>query len=290
VLGLPLALCSSLCWGVSDFVAGMQARKVPLLRVLLISQGIGLACVGVILAIRGTGAPAFAHVWPALAAGLAGTAALAAFYRALAVGSMSIVAPISATGVVVPVAVGIAGGDRPAAIQLAGIVAASVGVVLASREGGGERAGEGDGESAQATRAMTPATIGLSLIAALGFGSFFVGMRSAARADVLWALFFARGAGVTMLVIALLIVRPPRLPDRRRLVPLAVVGVLDLGANALYAVATHHGLLSEVAVASSLYPLATVILARVVLGERVRRVQELGIAAAVAGVAMMAAG
>ncbi len=282
MLGLPLALCSSLCWGVSDFVAGMQARKVPLLRVLVISQGLGLACVAVILAIRGTAPPAFAHVWPALAAGLAGTAALAAFYRALAVGSMSIVAPISATGVVVPVVVGIAGGDRPAAIQLAGIVAASIGVVLASREQ------QHDVESSE--RRMTPATVGLSLIAALGFGSFFVGMRSAARADVLWALFSARAAGVTMLVIALLIVRPPRLPDRGRLLPLAVVAVLDLGANALYAVATHHGLLSEVAVASSLYPLATVILARVVLGERVRRVQELGIAAAVAGVAMMAAG
>jgi len=282
VLGLPLALCSSLCWGVSDFVGGIQARKVPLLRVLLISQGMGLACVGVIVAIRGTGPPAFAHVWPAIAAGLAGTAALAAFYRALAVGSMSVVAPIAATGVVVPVAVGIAGGDRPAAIQLAGIVAASIGVVLASREQ------QHDVEPSE--RRMTPATVGLSLIAALGFGSFFVGMRTAARADVLWALFSARGAGVTALVIATLIVRPARLPDRGRLLPLAVVAVLDLGANALYAVATHHGLLSEVAVASSLYPLATVILARVVLGERVRRVQELGILAAVAGVAMIAAG
>jgi drug/metabolite transporter (DMT)-like permease len=282
VLGLPLALCSSVCWGVSDFVGGMQARKVPLLRVLVISQGLGLACVAVILAIRGTGPPAFAHVWPALAAGLAGTAALAAFYRALAVGSMSIVAPISATGVVVPVAVGIAGGDRPAAIQLAGIVAASIGVVLASREQ------QHDVESSD-TR-MAPATIALSLIAALGFGSFFVGIRSAARVDVLWALFFSHAAGVTMLVIAILIVRPPRLADRGRLLPLSVVAGLDLGANVLYAVATHHGLLSEVAVASSLYPLATVILARVVLGERVRRVQEIGIVAAVAGVAMMAAG
>jgi drug/metabolite transporter (DMT)-like permease len=282
VLGLPLALCASLCWGVSDFVAGMQARKVPLVRVLLISQGMGLICLAVILAIRGTGPPAFAHVWPALAAGLAGTAALAAFYRALAVGSMSVVAPIAATGVVVPVAVGIATGDRPAAIQLAGIVAASVGVVMASREQ------QHDVEPSE--RRMTPATIGLSLIAALGFGTFFVGMRSAARADVLWALFWSHVAGVTMLMVAFLAVRPPPLPDRGRLLPLAVVAVLDLGANVLYGVATHHGLLSEVAVASSLYPLATVILARVVLGERVRRVQELGIVAAVAGIAMMAAG
>jgi drug/metabolite transporter (DMT)-like permease len=279
VFAIALALGSSLSWGVSDFVAGLQARKVPLLRVLLISQGLGLSCVIVILVVRGTGPPAFAHVWPAIAAGLAGTAALAAFYRALAVGSMSIVAPISATGVVVPVAVGIAGGDRPAAIQLAGIVAASVGVVLASRE----RSGETD-------RRMSRATVGLSLIAAIGFGSFFVGLRSAARADVLWALFASRGAGVTALIVAMLIVRPPRLPDRGALLPLAVVAALDLGANGLYAIATRHGLLSEVAVASSLYPLATVVLARLVLGERVRRVQELGIAAAVVGIAMIAAG
>jgi drug/metabolite transporter (DMT)-like permease len=279
VLGLPLALGSSLCWGVSDFVAGMQARKVPLLRVLLLSQAMGLECVGVILVIRGVGPPAFSHVWPAIGAGLAGTAALAAFYRALAVGSMSIVAPISATGVAVPVVVGIAGGDRPAAIQLVGIVAASIGVVLASREGTGR---------AQPT--MSSATIGLSLIAAVGFGTFFVGLRSAARADVLWALFASRGAGVTVLVIATLIVRPARLPSRRTLLPLAVVAALDLAANGLYAIATRHGLLSVVAVGSSLYPLATVVLARVVLGERVRRVQELGIVAAVAGVAMIAAG
>jgi len=282
VLGLPLALCSSLCWGVSDFVAGMQARTVPLLRVLLISQSFGLECLAVILAIRGTGPPSFVHLWPAVAAGLAGTAALAAFYRALAVGSMSVVAPISATGVAVPVVVGIAQGERPATVQLLGIVAASIGVVLASRE-------QADGPSA-AGRQMTRTTVLLSLIAAAGFGSFFVGLRSASRYDVLWALFASRGAGVTALLAATLIVRPPRLQDRRRLLPLAAVAALDLGANGLYAVATRHGLLAEVAVGSSLYPLATVVLARIVLGERVHRLQELGIAAAIAGVAMMAAG
>jgi drug/metabolite transporter (DMT)-like permease len=281
MFAIALALGSSLSWGISDFVAGLQARKVPLLRVMLISEGIGVACLAVILVVRGQGPPAFAYVWPAAAAGLAGTAALAAFYRALAIGRMSIVAPISSTGVVVPVVVGIAGGDRPAAIQVVGIVAASVGVVLASRE----QAGETDGE-----RRMNATTVGLALIAAIGFGSLFVGLRSAAKADVLWALFDARGTGMAALVVATLIVRPPRLPDRQALLPLTVVAALDLGANGLYAVATRHGLLSEVAVASSLYPLATVILARAVLGERVHRMQELGIAAAVAGVAMIAAG
>jgi drug/metabolite transporter (DMT)-like permease len=260
----------------------MQTRAVPLLRVLLISQSFGLECLGAILLIRGTGPPAFAHLWPAIAAGLAGTAALAAFYRALAVGSMSIVAPIAATGVVVPVVVGIAQGERPAAIQLVGIVAASVGVVLASREQSEEPSPDG--------RGMTRTTLLLSLIAAAGFGSFFVGLRSAAHYDVLWALLASRGAGVAMLLVATLIVRPPRLGDRWRLLPLSVVAALDLGANGLYAVATRHGLLAEVAVGSSLYPLATVVLARIVLGERVHRIQELGIVAAIVGVAMIAAG
>ncbi|HTX44653.1 MAG TPA: EamA family transporter [Solirubrobacteraceae bacterium] len=282
MLGLPLALCSSLCWGVSDFVGGLQARTVPLLRVLLISQSFGLECLAVILIIRGAGPPAFVHVWPAIAAGLAGTAALAAFYRALAIGSMSIVAPISATGVAVPVVVGIAQGERPAAIQLAGIVAASIGVVLASRER--------SEEPSPADERTTRITVLLALIAAAGFGSFFVGLRSASHYDVLWALFASRGAGVAALLVATLIVRPPRVKERWRLLPLSAVAVLDLGANGLYAVATRHGLLAEVAVGSSLYPLATVVLARIVLGERVHRLQEVGIAVAIAGVAMIAAG
>jgi drug/metabolite transporter (DMT)-like permease len=267
---------------VSDFVAGTQARKMPVLRVLLVSQGLGLAAVIIALVINGTGPPDLARMAPAVGAGVAGIAALGAFYRALAIGSMSIVAPIAATGVAVPVIVGIAGGDRLAGVQLAGIIAAAVGVALASREHPDRPAAEG--------RGLTRTSILLALVAALGFGSFFVGLRVTARHDVLWALFGARGAGVIALSLAAVAVRPPGWPERRSLLPLATVACLDLVANVLYAVATRHGLLSEVAVASSLYPVATVLLARVVLGERVRRVQELGILAAIAGVAMIAAG
>jgi drug/metabolite transporter (DMT)-like permease len=280
VTALALALTSSLCWGVADFVGGLQSRRVPLLVVMLISQWVGLLGLLVLLGLRGTGPPELIRLVPAALAGTAGLAALAAFYRGLAIGTMSIVAPIAATGVAVPVIVGVAGGDRPGGLQLAGLVAATIGVVLASREG--------DVSDVSAARRRT--SIGLALVAALGFGSFFVGLRISARTDVLWALLAARATGCACL-LALAVGQRVRLSGLGVSLPLLVIaGLLDLSANATYALATRHGLLSVVAVASSLYPLATVALARLVLKERVRRVQEFGIAAAVLGVVLLAAG
>jgi drug/metabolite transporter (DMT)-like permease len=192
---------------------------------------------------------------------------------------MSIVAPISATGAVVPLIVGVAGGDRPAILQVAGLAAAIVGVVLASRERGPGVDGPPAGR----------ASIALALVAALGFGSFFVGLRISARADVPWALFAARITGVACLAAFVWLRRTP-IGVGRSLGPFALVGALDLAANASYALATRHGLLSIVAVAASLYPLATVVLARLLLGERVRRLQEVGIVTALLGIALIAAG
>ncbi len=280
--GLSLALCASLFWGVADFIGGLQSRRIALLHVLLVSQAIGLAVLLVVLVISVHGPPAAVRLVPAALAEIAGVAGLAAFYRALAIGTMSIVAPIAATGVCIPVVVGIAGGEHPASLQLAGIVATIAGVVLASREQ------HPDPGSAGARAARV--SIVLALAAALGFGSFAVGIRSSAQADVLWALVASRAAGVAVLALAYSLRRPERGIGRTGLVPLTVMGILDLTATGAYAIATRHGLLSAVAVAASLYPLVTVTLARVLLGERVRRIQELGIAAALAGIAMIAAG
>jgi drug/metabolite transporter (DMT)-like permease len=283
VLGLGLALSASLGWGVADFIGGLQARRLPLLYVMLLSQGIALAVLIVVVAVAGHGPPRVERLWPAAAGGLAGIAGLAAFYRALAIGTMSIVAPIAATGVSLPVIVGIADGERPAALQLVGIAAAIAGVVLVSREPDRDDAG----------RRVARTSVLLAVLAAIGFGALAVGLRSSARADVLWALVAARGAGWVAVATAFLAWGVPRRHDvafRSRLPVLAAMGTLDLGAEGLYALATRHGLLSVVAVAASLYPLATVILARSLLGERVRRIQELGIVAAVAGIALIAAG
>ena len=280
MLGLGLGLTSSLCWGVSDFIGGLSARRLPLLFVMVSSQAVGLAVVIGVVAIRGTGAPALVRLLPAVGGGLAGIAALTSFYRALAIGTMSVVAPIAATGVSVPVVVGIARGDHPAASQLVGIVIAVIGVVLASREHG---PGVED-------RGASRASVALALLAAAGFGCYFVGVQSSARADPMWALLASRVAGVALLLVVAAVQGGIAVARPGRLWPLALMGVLDVSATGFYAVATRHGLLSVVSVAASLYPLATVLLARVVLGERVRRVQELGIAAALAGVVLMAAG
>ncbi len=199
MLGIALGLSSSLSWGVSDFIGGLQARRLPLLRVMLISQSVGFAAVILVVAVRGQGPPGSERLLAAAAGGLAGVAGLTAFYRALAIGTMSIVAPIAATGVCVPVIVGIAGGERPGPIRLLGIVAAILGVVLASREpGDGPAFGSGQARS----------SVLLALFAALGFGGMAVGLRAGARGDVLWTLFAARAAAVTALVVAFLALRP----------------------------------------------------------------------------------
>jgi drug/metabolite transporter (DMT)-like permease len=281
MLAVALGLSSALCWGLADFLGGLQSRTVRVLAVLLVSQAAGLIAIAVALAIAQPDLPPVGDLWPPAAAGLAGALALSAFYRALAIGTMSIVAPISSTGAALPVIVGIATGDRPSALQVLGIVAAVGGVVLASRELDEDR-------PAKAVPAR--ASIGLALVAALGFGAFFIGMKAGADASVPWALLAARAASVAAVLVVVVALRVPLPAAPRRLGALALVGLLDAGANGLYAAAATESLLSVVAVLGALYPVSTVLLARVVLGERVRRIQEVGIVAALGGVALIAAG
>jgi drug/metabolite transporter (DMT)-like permease len=280
MLAIALGLGSAACWGLADFVGGVQSRRVPVAAVMLVSQATGLVVVLLLVAASGERSPGFPALAPAALAGVGGAVALSAFYRALAIGTMSIVAPISATGAAVPVVVGLATGDRPGALQLAGIGAAAVGVVLASRE-----------RHEEAERAAAGRTsIGLALFAALGFGSFFVGMDAAADDSILWALLTARAATVAAVLAAATVLRP-ELPDRpRALAWLAGIGVCDLAANGLYAAASTEGLLSVVAVLGSLYPVATILLARAILRERIRPVQAAGVVVALAGVVLIAGG
>jgi drug/metabolite transporter (DMT)-like permease len=226
--------------------------------------------------------PAAAVGWAAFA-GSAGIIALGCFYRALAIGTMSVVAPISATGAAVPVLVGLAEGERPGALQIAGIAVALAGVILASREP--------IEEGAEGGRDPNRAAIGLALVAALGFGTFFVGIdKASATAEVPWVILVQRCASLALLVIAALAVRPALPRDAPSIALLGMIGVLDLGANGLYALATTHGLLSVVSVLGSLYPAVTVVLARFVLAERIARVQEVGVVLALAGVVAISAG
>ncbi len=285
MLAVALGLLSSLCWGTSDFVGGLQSRRLPQLWVMLVAQLVGAAAIAVVVLASGATRPSATHLLQGAAGGVSGTIALFAFYRGLAVGTMSVVAPIAATGAAVPVVYSIAQGESPGALRLAGIAVAIVGIVLASREQG--LSDPGDARTARIS-------VGLALISALGFGGFFLGVHAGAEGDPLLAVLSARVAGVAVVTLVTL----PLLaggalrgrPGRAAFGWLVVVGLFDAAANTLYAVATRHGLLSVVSVASSLYPVMTVLLARLVLGERVRRIQELGIAAALGGVVLIAAG
>jgi drug/metabolite transporter (DMT)-like permease len=218
-------------------------------------------------------------IW-ALASGLAGVIGLGAFYRALAVGTMSIVAPVSSTGVALPVLVGLVGGDRISALQGLGLACAVAGVVLAGRE-----AGEDAESSAAARQGLL-----LALAAAAGFGTYFVGAAEAAEGGVLWTVLLARLAAVPLLALLAAVRRVPLVPARADAAKLAAIGALDLTATGLYALATTKGELAIVAVLGALYPVTTVLLARGVLGERLSRVQDLGVATALAGVALIVAG
>jgi drug/metabolite transporter (DMT)-like permease len=278
MIAVVLGLSSSLAWGIADFIGGLASRRMPVLTVLAVSQVVGLVLLIAVVGARAEGPPETHHLVVAGLSSFAGVGALAAFYRGLAIGTMAVVAPISATAAVVPVVAGVATGERPNALQVAGIVLAVSGVMLASRE----RAEEGSGGG-------VAAGAGLALLAALGFGFFFVLIDSASEGDVFWALLVNRITGVTMLLGLVAVLRPAGF-ERSDVRALVAVGAFDVTANVSFAVASTEGLVSVVGVCSSLYPVVTVLLARFILSERVRAVQLAGVALALSGVVAIGAG
>jgi len=278
VLAVALGLAASVSWGISDFLGGIKSRTLELLTVLVLSQGMGLLLIAVVVGVRGEPAPDGAHVVLACLSGVAGVAGLASFYRGLAIGAMAVVAPISSTAAAIPVAFGLITGERPAGFQVVGISVAIAGVALASRELPEDEA------------PRLAAGAGLALLSALGFGSFFVTMDVASEKDVFWAIFFNRATSLSLLLAFALALRP-RLSVRRPDVgALLAIGALDISANGLFAAATTEGLVSLVAVLASLYPVVTILLARLVLGEHIRRLQQAGVVAVLLGVALISAG
>ncbi|HYU61247.1 MAG TPA: DMT family transporter [Solirubrobacterales bacterium] len=278
MLGIALALASSAAWGISDFLGGLQARRISAVTVLLVSQPVGLILALAVALTVGGDALSVRDTLIAVGAGAVTVLALGAFYRAMALGSVSVVATIGALGVLVPVTGGIVQGEEPAAIQGVGALAAIAGVVLVAREPDPE------------WRAAGRASIGLAALAALGFGTFFLALDATSGPQPAWTIVAARAGGLGMLLVAAAFVRPSMRIERPMLPALLVIGCFDVLANSLFAVATNHGLLSLVAVAGSLYSAVTVLLARFILGERLAPSQRGGVVVALAGVALIAAG
>jgi drug/metabolite transporter (DMT)-like permease len=280
MLAIVLALASSAGWGSGDFLGGLSAKRLPILVVAAVSQAVGLGfTLLVVLAVhRGPLDPAV--LWIGAVGGLLGAAGLSALYRGLAVGRMGVVAPIAALSGLVPIMVGlVAQGDRPRAVQVAGMVLAIGGVVLAARAR----------DPAEPDRTVA-AGLGLALLAALLLGAMVVALDAGGDRDATWTVFVVRVSSVTVLWLLVAVRRPSLAGVRPNLGVLAGAGVLDNLANLLFVLASARGLLSVVAVLGSLYPVVTVILARVALDERLGRWQLIGVVVAMLGVALISLG
>ena len=319
-MAILLALLASLGWGLSDFVGGLSSRSLPLRGVVSCMIAGGVATAALAAALTGSGYPGGAILVPGAIAGLASVTAIASLYKGLAIGSMSVVAPISAAYPIVPVAWGLAQGERPTALQFAGMALVVAGVILASsvREkvaGGAEGSSAfaddgvsgarlpivplpdlGEGIASRVRRDAAThrprmfASVMLGIVAALASGTVLTALSSASETDPFWGLIVTRGVG---LVVMLVVVAAGRsgFGVRPRQMPLLLgIGVLDTVATGLFAIATTLGYLSVVSVIAALFPLGTIALARLALGERIQPQQSVGVAAALSGVALVALG
>lgn len=279
MLAIVLALGASLSWGSSNILAGSQTRRTSLWTVLLFSQIASLAPMALVALARGQALPEAAML-PALGAGLFTIVALAGLYRALALGVMGLVAPIFSLSTVVPVLVGLTSGERPSALQLAGIVIAVSGVLLASRE-------KSAGRRHQST---SRSSIALAALSAVAYGFVMVLYAAGADSDPYWTVTLSRATTVSVLALAFVVMRPTLKLTRAAAAPILAIGVLEVGGTALFAMASTLGYLSIVSVLSSLDSVVVIILASGFLRERFSPTQLVGVVAALGGVAMIAAG
>ena len=271
-----LALLSSALWGSADFLGGTLSRRLPALVVVGASQAVGLLTIGIVAVAAGAYSAPLDYLPWALVAGLSGMVGLTCFYVALAVGTMGIVSPIAALGVVVPVFIGLAGGEVPSAEALAGIAVAIVGVVLAS---GPELAGRAG---------LRPVL--LAGVSAVGFGIALYAIARGSDTSTLMTMVSMRLVSVVLVGVVVLVQLGRPSLGVRDLGLISVVGVGDVLANLCFGVASTKGDLPTVAVLGSLYPVATVLLARGLNGERLGRIQQVGVGAALVGVVLISHG
>jgi len=275
---LPLlALASSAFWGTSDFFAGLKSRTIAAPAVVGLTQGFALLALSLILLVRHTGfAPSFTGNGPlwAIAAGLTGSFGLVCFYTALASGTMGVVAPISSLGTLIPVLFGLVTGEHPSVTAWVGMAVAVTGAALAS--------------GPELTGSVPARPVVLAAAAAASFGTTLYCLDRGARYALLETLWGMRLTSVALFVVAALVARSVGGARARDLPALAAIGLGDVTANGLFAFSSSRGLVSVASVLGSLYPLGTLFWARLILGERLRRIQSVGVALTLAGVLAIA--
>jgi drug/metabolite transporter (DMT)-like permease len=273
-----LALIASLIWGSADFVGGTISRVLAPSTVMMWSTIIALPVLVVIAVLSGDLVLDGSTVGWGVVAGVGGALGLSALYQGLSTGLMGVVAPISSLAVLVPVLVGVATGEQLAVLQVVGMVVAIVGVVLAG------------GPHVREFRSGGHRPILWALAAAAGIGCSFVGLAYGAETSSVSTLLCQRVVYVLVLFLVVLVSRASRRPEARQVGLLAAIGAGDITANGLFAVAVRNGPLAVISVVASLYPVATLLLARQIDRERLARVQVVGVVAAFSGVALVVAG
>jgi len=270
-----LSLGAAAIWGGGDFAGGIATKRANVFRVVAGAHACGLLLMLVLAWLtREPIPPSSSLVWGAIA-GVTGAFGVASLYKGLAVGHMAIVAPVaSVITAVLPVLIGLITEGMPDRFQLLGFVVALVSIWLVARPDGEIDSHRG---------------LGLAVVAGIMFGLFLVSGKQAGHDGLFWPLVVARAAS-TLLMLLIVAFSPsdPR-PLRPVFIPILLSGLFDTGANAFYIAATRHGRLDVDAVLSSLYPASTVILARVLLKERISRMQTVGIVGALVAVALISA-
>jgi drug/metabolite transporter (DMT)-like permease len=271
-----LALLSSVMWGSADYVAGKLSRRRHVLVVLGGTQTVGLIAMLAAATITGAwGAPLDYIGWAVLAS-MSGATGLALYYRALAIGTMGVVSPIAALGVLVPLSVGLVGGEQPTTLQLVGIVLALVGVVAAS------------GPEVHGDAGWVPVLLAAG--AALFLGTSLVAIAQGSETSVIMTMTVMRITTVSLMAVALVALRRGVTVTRSEAPAFVAVGLMDVGANLAFGLGSTLGMLSLVSVFGSLYPVATILLARFIDHERLRPIQQVGVVLALCGVAAITAG
>lgn len=269
-----LGLASAITWGAGDFSGGLATRRSSVFGVVAMSQGLGLVLLTLLALLTGETFPSTtALAWGGLA-GLAGGVGVALLYRALAIGQMGVAAPVTAMlAAALPVLFGLLTQGAPTALQLAGFAVAIVGIWFLARPD--KSVGRPEG-------------VGLAVFSGLAIGAFLILLSQAGKEALLWPLVAARVSSFSVMFVLAVAGRSSFRPNRGLMGIILLAGVLDAAGNTFFVMATQVGRLDVSAVISSLYPASTIILARLVLGERTTRAHAMGIAAALVAIVLIA--
>jgi drug/metabolite transporter (DMT)-like permease len=283
MMSILFAVCAAALYGSADFLGGLAARRSAVMPVMIFSQLAGSCMLVAILPWLPPASAGFADLVWGMVAGVALGIGLTQLYQSLAIGKMSVVAPMTAVfAVIVSALVGLSGGDRLSATAFGGVALAIAAIVLISQDRTPNTALEEQGSAAR--------TLAIAVSAGFFIGVFFAALKQSSASAGLLPLLSARVTALAVLAV-LAFFRKPSLKVGRDTVWLILLGgALDVMANVLYVLAARHGMLTIAATLTSLYPASTIVLARFVLGERLRAIQIAGLSCAGLGIALIGAG